>query len=210
MALTPAQLADYDRKAGWPPAEIPTAVAVEMAESSGDPTAVGPSYAGDAGSWGLFQVQSGQHPDLVKKYGRRALLSDPLAESKAGLDVFNAEGWSAWSVYKQGTYRKYLKDSPGSTPSSVAAANPGKCGPNGWKDAECGPLDPGCAVQNWYGGVSCSVGNQMGKAQSGLQMLVGLLVLAGAGLIFLYLFATKTDTGRQMVRGAKMAAVAAV
>ncbi|MGH2904107.1 MAG: hypothetical protein ACRDK7_11070, partial [Solirubrobacteraceae bacterium] len=189
MALTLAQLEQYDLQAGWPAQLVPTAAAIEEAESSGDPSAVGPSWNGDAGSWGLFQIQTGAHPDLVAQYGE-ALKSDPLAESKAGLAVYQGSGsFNPWSTYTGGQYQKYLPDAQaavgqaGTAPNS--SAQTGTCTSSGWQDAHCGGLDVACYLGNLWGSFSCNVGNGLKQAATGAQLAVGL-VLIGVGVVFLF------------------------
>lgn len=99
-SLSRAQIAAYARAAGFPEDQIATAVAVAMAESSGNPSARNASSA-----TGLFQILIKAHPDLAAKYD----LTDPGQNAKAAYDVWKAAGgkWSPWSTYNSGSYRRY-------------------------------------------------------------------------------------------------------
>jgi hypothetical protein len=114
-----AYLADLARQAGFPESEIPTAVAVAMAESGGNPNAYGdPQYGGSIGLW---QINLPAHPDLAQQFN----LDDPLQNAKAAYQVWvNAGGrWTPWTTYNTGAYRQYLGQqgplvTPGVTPGT--------------------------------------------------------------------------------------------
>ena len=89
-----------------------TAAAVAMAESKGDPAAVNdtrgrtdlPAGTQAEYSVGLWQVNVLAHPDYDA-----AKLADPATNASAALKISNGgTTWSAWSVYKDGSYRAYM------------------------------------------------------------------------------------------------------
>lgn len=56
------------------------------------------SWAGCMGSFGLFQINC--------SHGR---LYDPEANIATAYKMYQASGWSPWSAYTSGAYRKYLR-----------------------------------------------------------------------------------------------------
>jgi hypothetical protein len=78
------------------------AVAVCLAESSGNPQAIGTNIG--SVDLGLWQINSKWHPEVSEAAAFNPLASTMHAFkiSKGGTD------YGAWSAYKQGTYRQYL------------------------------------------------------------------------------------------------------
>lgn len=128
MNLSIADLQALALSVGVPPAEVPTAAAIAMAESSGNPRAVGDLNVG--GSYGLWQINRAAHP----QYDEQDLF-DPTYNAKAMLAVSNGgSNWGPWSTWwvkpptrtsagvgpGAGVYRKYLRPF---APSSVAPAS---------------------------------------------------------------------------------------
>jgi murein DD-endopeptidase MepM/ murein hydrolase activator NlpD len=97
-------LASLARQAGFPESAIPTAVAIAMAESGGNPNAIGDKSIG--GSDGLWQIYTKAHPDLVQKYN----LFDPLQNAMAAYQVYKNAGnkFTPWTTYNTGAYLKYV------------------------------------------------------------------------------------------------------
>ena len=114
MALSIQETANVLRQAGFKESEIPTMVAIGMGESGLRPDAHNPRYPDD--SYGLFQINMLDEPgyELGKerrtRYGLQSneQLKDPLTNARAALDIRNRQGLNAWSVYKQGIYKKHL------------------------------------------------------------------------------------------------------
>lgn len=115
--LTPDELAAVDLSVGWPVADVPQAVAVEEAESSGNPTIVGwetasgevdtngltvPSAPFVYYATGLFQdLSSHDHNKGAKENDADPAwlkqMENPSANSKEGLDLFvGSGGWGPW------------------------------------------------------------------------------------------------------------------
>jgi hypothetical protein len=93
-----SMLQDLMERASWSPTGgLDTAYRIMMAESGGNPKIVGPRWNGDKGSVGLFQIQTGAHPqfDFDK-------LMDPLYNVQAAKYVYQRQGWPAWSTYDRG------------------------------------------------------------------------------------------------------------
>lgn len=99
-----AQIAAIARQAGFPESAIPTAVAVALAESSGDPMSHNTNRLTGDNSYGLWQI------NMIDKMGpeRRAAfgissneqLFDPVTNAKAALRLSNGgKNWHPWSTY---------------------------------------------------------------------------------------------------------------
>lgn len=100
---TPNQIAQLAYQAGFRGADLKTAVAVALAESSGNPLSYNPEKAAGTrpggGSYGLWQVYLTAHPEF-----RGVNLYDPLVNAKAAYSVYRAAGnrFTPWSTYNQG------------------------------------------------------------------------------------------------------------
>ncbi len=86
--------------------------AVAMAESSGQPGARGDGGA----SHGLWQIYTKAHPQLARKYN----LFDVEDNAKAARDVYKGQGFSAWTMYKNGGYKKHLGAAQNANPGSAS------------------------------------------------------------------------------------------
>jgi hypothetical protein len=92
-----------------------------MAESGGNPSAVGDLNITPGGSEGLWQVNLHAHPsyDPTK-------LFDPVYNAKAALAISSGgSNWHPWSTFNSGAYQKYLQPygpSPFPSPSAVQQA----------------------------------------------------------------------------------------
>lgn len=84
----------------------PIMAAIALAESSGNPSAIGPG-----GSWGLWQIQP-------QDWGF-SQTTDPVTQAQDANQVLSQQGLSAWTTYTEGTYKQYY--SPGTIPSPVSA-----------------------------------------------------------------------------------------
>lgn len=98
--MTLGSLINLATLAGFPDPRL--AAAVAMAESGGDPFALG-----DAGqSFGLWQVNLPAHPEWR---GREQELFDPMTNARAALAISRGGvSWHPWSTFNSGAYRKYL------------------------------------------------------------------------------------------------------
>jgi hypothetical protein len=108
--LTASQIAAYASDAGFSGDNLVTAVAVALAESSGNPNA-----SGDNGtSYGLWQIHYTVHPEVLSG-DDPSVLFDPARNAAAAMTVFQEQGWNAWSTYgtapgHNNAYTKYLDD----------------------------------------------------------------------------------------------------
>lgn len=109
-ALTPSQIAAAAKAGGFPDSEIPLAVAIALAESSGDPRAHNSKPPDD--SYGLWQINmlGPLGPARRGQWGLKSNteLFDPVTNAKAAYSVRRSQGWTAWSVYTSGRYKQFL------------------------------------------------------------------------------------------------------
>lgn len=112
MNYTLAQLESLAMSAGFSATDAVTAAAVALAESSGNPAAVG-----DGGnSIGLWQIYLPAHPEFSGED-----LTDPQTNANAAFSVWQAAGgsFSPWTTYGSGAYLTYVP-----APSFTPAASP--------------------------------------------------------------------------------------
>src|SRR5216684_2897645 len=103
--MNASDIATYARQAGFSGNDLATAVAIALAESSGNPTVVGDLNLTPGGSVGLWQINLKAHPDLAA-----GDLTDPQTNANAAYAVYQAAGNSfhPWTTYKTGAYTAYL------------------------------------------------------------------------------------------------------
>ena len=119
---TRQQIIELLRQAGVPEQDIPTMVAIAMAESAGNTDAQGDKTLANSkwgNSVGLFQIRSLRDPSKytgVDRLRDAAKLEDPVYNAKAAWAI-SKEGtdYSPWTTFNEGTYQKYMDGS--STPS---------------------------------------------------------------------------------------------
>lgn len=114
-AMNAASIAGAAKAGGFPDSEIPLAVAIALAESGGNPRAHNSTPPDN--SYGLWQI------NMIGPLGpaRRATfglqsneeLFDPVKNARAALSVRRSQGWGAWSVYTNGSYKRFLTEAQG-------------------------------------------------------------------------------------------------
>ena len=105
MQLSASEIAQLARTAGFAGSDLVTAVAIALAESSGDPAIVGDLEITRGGSIGLWQINLYWHPEYSKE-----LLLNPEANAAAYAIYANADhSFSPWSTYASGSYRRFLE-----------------------------------------------------------------------------------------------------
>jgi hypothetical protein len=105
VPLTPAQIAAYAANAGFSGASLQTAVAIALAESSGNPMVIGDTHLTPGGSVGLWQINLAAHPEYAG-----ANLLDPQANADAAFAVYQAAGgkFTPWTTFNTGAYASAL------------------------------------------------------------------------------------------------------
>ena len=122
MNLTAAQIQSYAANAGFTGSDIATAAAIALAESSGNPSAVGDTALAPANgpSYGLWQINIGSNAN--PQYANLPL-TDPQTNANVAFAMFAAAGgFGPWSTYTNGAYTAYLP--PTSTPATASAFAP--------------------------------------------------------------------------------------
>lgn len=111
--LSPAQIAEYAHDAGFRGQDLTIAVAVALAESSGDTKAHNPVAPDD--SYGLWQINmhGGLGPDRREEFDldSNRELFDPAENAKAAWAISGeGDSFEPWSTYTNGAYRQYLDE----------------------------------------------------------------------------------------------------
>lgn len=103
--LSASDIAGYAQNAGFDGDDLTTAVAVALAESSGNPGAVGDLQLTPGGSIGLWQINLKAHPEYAN-----VDLTDPQTNANAAYAIYLAanSSFSPWSTYKNNAYQAYL------------------------------------------------------------------------------------------------------
>jgi hypothetical protein len=117
-----AQIQQYAANAGFSGPDLATAVAIAIAESGGDPNAVGDrTLAPNRGpSIGLWQINIGRNAN--PKFANWNL-TDPQTNANAAFAIYSAIGGfgttRGWTTYTSGTYAQYLSAVPPTTPAPL-------------------------------------------------------------------------------------------
>jgi len=133
--LSANEIAYYAKAAGFPDGEVGLATAIAMAESGGNTRAHNQRPPDD--SYGLWQINMYGTLATARRvmFGIAAndQLFDPTVNARAALMIRRGQGWTAWSVYTSGAYKKHL------TAANAAAGAP--VAPGGSSDSFSNPLD---------------------------------------------------------------------
>jgi hypothetical protein len=111
--LSPAQIAEYAHDAGFRGQDLTVAVAVAMAESSGDTKAHNPVPPDN--SYGLWQINmigslGPARRDEFDLESNRELF-DPAENAKAAWAISgHGDSFRPWTTYTSGAYKQYLDD----------------------------------------------------------------------------------------------------
>lgn len=110
------------RQAGFRGQDAAIMAAIAMAESSGRSSAHNQNPRTGDNSYGLWQINmlGSMGPFRRRQFGIASndALFDPATNANAARQVFQSQGFGAWSVYNSGDYRAYL-------PAAMAAARNG-------------------------------------------------------------------------------------
>lgn len=138
MQLSAADIASFAAGAGFQGPDLITAVAIALAESSGNPNAIGDQSLAPANgpSIGLWQINIGSqaHPELAG-----ANLQDPATNAAAAYGIYSASGFRPWTTYGSGKYLLSVSQAqngvlaiaaPGAITSSADGSTPEIIPPN--------------------------------------------------------------------------------
>lgn len=130
--LTPAQIRKVAANAGFSGSDLNIAVAVAQAESGGNPRSHNTNAGTGDDSYGLWQINyfGSLRGPRTADFGPGSGLYDPQKNADAAHVIFKRSGWSAWSTYKSGAYKRFMDDVGVDTPSggSTSAATPASDG----------------------------------------------------------------------------------
>lgn len=176
--LSRAEIANAMRKAGWPESAIPVGVAVALAESGGNPSAVNHSNRNGSKDYGLFQINS-VHKELLAKHN----WSDPVDNARMALSVYKGAGnkWTPWSVYKSGSYLKFYTGKADGDPTTEADDDKGDSFADGLKDGLLGGASGATNVGLFTLGY---LGDRAFWVRFGIGLLAVGLIIAGIVIIF--------------------------
>lgn len=106
--LGPPQIAQYARQAGFTGNNLAIAVAIAMAESSGDTLATNVNTNGTV-DYGLWQINS-----VHSRYIPSRLLNEPLYNAQAAYNISGqGRSFTPWTTYNTGAYLKYMTPANG-------------------------------------------------------------------------------------------------
>jgi len=176
--LSSAQIASAMRSAGWPENAIPMGVAIALAESGGNPSAVNNSNRNGSRDYGLFQINS-VHKSLLKQ-GNWA---NPVDNARMALKVYRDAGnsWKPWATFNHGSYRKFYKANVGSANISGDGKDDGF-----WQGAGKGISDVSGAGANIVTSAFTLgyIGDQAFWKRFGIAALAILLIIIGVWIVF--------------------------
>lgn len=115
--LTPTEIKNILVQAGIPEQHHDLMVAVAMAESSGDPNAIGDKKL-VSDKWdesiGLFQIRSLKNPSAfgeVDKLRQKDKLFNPIFNAKAAYEISKkGRDWTPWTVFNNDSYKRFLPE----------------------------------------------------------------------------------------------------
>lgn len=133
--LTYQQIAQYAYNAGFRGDGLSTAVAVAMAESSGDPTQLGDvglenaTYGPSVGLWQIRSVNPG-YGNATERAQRNAQANLDPSTNATDAYAISRQGtnFQPWSTYTGGAYRRYLPQAQAAAQSVTAAGGSGTGG----------------------------------------------------------------------------------
>lgn len=108
--LNANEIAYYAKQAGFPAGEVALATAIAMAESGGNTRAHNTQPPDD--SYGLWQINMYGSLAAARRVAfgipNNDALYDPATNARAAKLIRQGQGWTAWSVYSSGAYKKHL------------------------------------------------------------------------------------------------------
>jgi tape measure domain-containing protein len=134
--LNVGTLVGLAKAAGFNDRDARIMAAIAMAESGGRSMAHNPNAATGDNSYGLWQVNmlGRMGPERRRQFGisRNEQLFDPATNAQAARQVFQSQGFGAWSVFRSGAYKQFL---PGAMQAQPMAAPASGGAPAGFNSA---------------------------------------------------------------------------
>jgi Lysozyme like domain len=102
---TPGTLPYYASQAGWTEPDLSIAVAIALAESAGNASAVGDN----GNSIGLWQINLPAHPEFSGDD-----LTDPQTNANDAFQIYQVAGnsFSPWTTFRDGRYLNFFNSPP--------------------------------------------------------------------------------------------------
>lgn len=190
--LSANQIRVLARNAGFTGNDADIAVAVALAESGGDPTSHNSTPPDD--SYGLWQINmlGSLGPVRSKQYGLSSYsaLYDPATNARVAHGIWQTSGWSAWSTYTSGAYKKYMDN------GSVLSKLPGALGAPFTDAAKT--LDVGSAIQGF--------GNKLSTDIKNVSFIILAIAVGIAGIVLIN-HEQAAKLGKTAVKAAGTAAI---
>jgi hypothetical protein len=130
---TEAEIIQILRDADIPEKDIPTMLAIAMAESRGDSDAIGDKKLANNkwdASIGLFQVRSLKNPEKYSKADKLRIkdkLFDPIYNAKVAYEISKkGKDWTDWSTYNDDSYKEFLPNKSSRSQIRIAGGGRGK------------------------------------------------------------------------------------
>lgn len=109
--LTAGRLVALAQGAGFSTSQARIMAAVALAESGGNPAAVGDQSLADS-TWGpsigYWQIRSLRAHTGTGKERDATRLTDPAFNARSARIIFGQQGYRAWTVYRTGAYGRHL------------------------------------------------------------------------------------------------------
>ena len=125
--LNVGTLVGLAKAAGFSDRDAQIMAAIAMAESGGRSTEFNGNAATGDKSYGLWQVNmlGNMGPERRRAFGisDNAQLFDPATNANAARQVYQSQGFGAWSVYRSGAYRQFLPGAMAAGAGSPAGFN---------------------------------------------------------------------------------------
>ncbi len=131
-----SQLTALAQQAGFNSVTAPVMAAIALAESGGNPAAVGPTNRNGTKDYGLWQINS-VHKELLHSNN----WSDPAQNAHMAFLIWKSQGLKAWSTYNSGSYRKFLNGANAGAADLGGGAAGADVSGSGSSQSSGGPFD---------------------------------------------------------------------
>jgi hypothetical protein len=155
--LTVGQLVGLAKGAGFSENEAVIMAAIALGESGGNSNKT--NFVPPDKSYGLWQINmiGGLGPARLKEFGlsSESQLLDPVTNAKAAYAIRKSQGLGAWTVYKAGIYKNYLKEAEAARGAPSLATSPVAGGAKGYSgyitgDPSSPNYDPSHGGNNYH------------------------------------------------------------
>jgi hypothetical protein len=106
--LKPEQIALVASEVGFTGENLVIAVAIALAESNGNALAHGDLKLSPYGSYGLWQINSRAHPDLIGLPANKSNWFDPWFNASFAFKISGGVNWKPWSVFIHESYKSKM------------------------------------------------------------------------------------------------------